>query len=135
MALPEPFTRRDFQALSWIHLRAARSLRVSRQWQNAYHVAGYAAECALKACIAKRTRRHDFPRRDTRDVYTHNLTALVAAAELDVTLRAALQASKAFEVNWTTVKDWTPESRYDLLSIKRRHETFTERSRPNRMGS
>ena len=28
---------------------------------GAYYLAGYAVECALKACIAKLTDRHDFP--------------------------------------------------------------------------
>lgn len=28
---------------------------------GAYYLAGYAIECALKACIAKLTAQHDFP--------------------------------------------------------------------------
>ena len=31
--------------------------------EGAYYLAGYAVECALKACVAKQTREHDFPDR------------------------------------------------------------------------
>jgi hypothetical protein len=30
-------------------------------WDGAYYLAGFAVECALKACIAKQTLRHEFP--------------------------------------------------------------------------
>ncbi len=113
MATPDPITRRDFQRLTRLHLSAARTLLHAHHWQSAYHVAGYALECGLKACIAKRTRRHDFPRRDARDAYTHDLTKLLSIAKLDANLKATSDASPAFDVNWTIVKDWTPESRYD----------------------
>lgn len=29
--------------------------------EGAYYLAGYAVECALKSCIARRTQEHDFP--------------------------------------------------------------------------
>jgi len=46
-------------------------------------MAGYAVECALKACIAKQTKRYDFPdKKRVRDVFTHNLETLVKVAEL-----------------------------------------------------
>jgi len=30
-------------------------------FDGAYYLAGYAVECAIKACIAKGTRRYEFP--------------------------------------------------------------------------
>jgi HEPN domain-containing protein len=33
----------------------------NRRYDGAYYLAGYAIECALKACIAGRAKRHDFP--------------------------------------------------------------------------
>lgn len=113
MAAPDPITRRDFQQLARMHLQAARSLLAARHWLSAYHLAGLAVECGLKACIAKQTRRYDFPPKETRDIYTHDPTKLLATAKLDVALKAASSASKALEVNWTIVKDWSAERRYD----------------------
>jgi HEPN domain-containing protein len=106
-------TRRDFQQLARLHLRAASTLLRARQWPSAYHLAGFAIECGLKACVAKRTRRHDFPPKETHDIYTHDLTKLLTAADLKTAHKVASDASKPFDVNWTTVKDWKPESRYD----------------------
>jgi HEPN domain-containing protein len=111
VAPPDPITRRDFQQLARMQLRAARSLLNARQWQAAYHIAGFAVECALKACIAKRIRRYDFPPKETRDIYTHDVSKLVQVATLD--LKSEVAASRAFETNWAIVKDWSPESRYD----------------------
>ncbi len=106
-------TRRDFQVLARMHLRAARALLQTGHWPSAYHVAGFAIECGLKACLAKRTHRYDFPPRETRDIYTHDPTKLLETAKLAAAQKAAEAANNAFEVNWTIVKDWTPESRYD----------------------
>jgi len=80
---------------------------------GAYYLAGYAVESALKACIAKRTRRFEFPDRDAGKLYIHDLTKLVQLAGLEPLLAARRQASKAFEANWSTVKDWSEQSRYD----------------------
>ena len=44
----------------------------------AYYLAGYAVECALKACIAKLTDRHDFPDKNfAAKCFTHKAKELV----------------------------------------------------------
>ena len=53
--------RQDFQALARVRLEEAKALRDAGRPAGAYYLAGYTVECALKACIAKRTREHDFP--------------------------------------------------------------------------
>jgi hypothetical protein len=102
-----------------VHLRAARSLLKSRHWQSAYYVTGYAVECGLKACIAKQTRRYDFPARDTRDIYTHELPKLLQSAGLSPTLQQEENAKSHVAVSWATVKDWHETSRYDLTIPER----------------
>jgi len=92
---------------------AARALLEAGHWPSAYHLAGFAVECGLKACVAKQIRRYDFPPRTTANLYTHDPTKLLEPAKLVNAPAAAAVASAAFEVNWTTLKDWTPESRYD----------------------
>jgi hypothetical protein len=53
--------RRGLQALTRDRLMDARALLRAHRCSGAYYMAGYAVECALKACIAKRTNGHNFP--------------------------------------------------------------------------
>jgi hypothetical protein len=76
--------RRDFQLLSAVRLKEAKALLEAGFPDGAYYLAGYSVECALKACIAKRTNRHDFPdKKRANESYTHNLTQLVITAKLE----------------------------------------------------
>lgn len=58
-----------------------------RRYDGAYYLAGYVVECALKACIAKGTRRFDFPPRAVQDIYTHDLARLLRQAGLEPDLQ------------------------------------------------
>jgi len=58
---PSRKTRKDFQRLAELRAKEAATLAKTGNQQGAYYLAGFAVECALKACIAKKTRRHDFP--------------------------------------------------------------------------
>jgi HEPN domain-containing protein len=107
--------RNDLQELSRTRIRESRLLLKAGQYGGAYYLAGYAAECALKACIARLTRRHDFPDKKTVDSsYTHNLEALVRVAGLDLALIRMRSADARFDLNWSVVKDWSESSRYEL---------------------
>ena len=48
-----------------------------------YYLAGHAVEAALKACIAKATRRYEFPDKDRANrVFTHDSVKLLREAQL-----------------------------------------------------
>jgi HEPN domain-containing protein len=47
--------RQDLQELSRVRLKEATALLKLGLFDGAYYLAGYAVECALKACIAKAT--------------------------------------------------------------------------------
>lgn len=82
---------------------------------GAYYLVGYAIECALKACVAKRVRRHDFPDRGlAQKAFTHNLENLVALAGLEPELEEDIRSDPTLGVNWATVKDWSESTRYRL---------------------
>jgi len=82
--------------------------------EGAYYLAGYAVECTLKACIAKRTREHDFPEKKlVNDSHTHDLSKLLQLAELKVDLEAAMQGNPAMKSSWDAIQDWSETSRYD----------------------
>lgn len=107
--------RKEFQKLAHQRIKEARILLQKRQASGAYYLAGYAVECALKACIAKQTKRYEFPDKDkVNQSWKHDLTDLVKAAGLEQELKGLLQAQHAFKLNWTLVKDWNTKKRYDL---------------------
>jgi HEPN domain-containing protein len=105
--------RTDLQRLSNIRVREATALFKLGEYSGAYYLAGYAIECALKACFAKAVRRHDFPDKSrSRKVFIHNLPELLDLAELKKDLKVAMQADPILEAAWNVVCDWTEESRY-----------------------
>jgi hypothetical protein len=116
-------TRNDLRRLAWVRLKEARILLRSECWDGAYYLCGYAVECALKACIAKRTLRHEFPDKEiVTQSYSHNLTTLMATAGLD--LGRKLASAPPFAVNWAAVKDWTEKSRYQANSRKKAQDLY-----------
>lgn len=105
--------RNDLKALARTRLREAKALLASGHYSGAYYLAGYVVECALKACIAKETRRHDFPdKKRTLDSWQHSPLKLVDAARLRTLLEAERRADPRFAANWNVAEDWTEESRY-----------------------
>jgi hypothetical protein len=108
--------RNEFQRLAHLRADEAGILVRFHKVQGAYYLAGFAIECALKACIAKRTRRHQFPfgRDYVNKVYDHNLQELLKVADLQTTLENEIRMNQALEIHWGVVKDWNVESRYEL---------------------
>ena len=105
--------RDGFKRITRIRLTETRILLRTKHYDGAYYLCGYAVECALKACIAKQTKRYEFPDKDkVRDSYTHKLSQLVKLAGLQTALELESASNPGFGVNWATVKDWSEESRY-----------------------
>lgn len=106
--------RKDFQILAALRLKEAKLLLEAGCWEGAYYLGGYAAECALKACIAKQTKRHDFPpdQKRVNRIYTHDLGVLLNAAELGKELAKSTQADAELNASWGIVKEWSESSRY-----------------------
>jgi HEPN domain-containing protein len=105
--------RTELQWLANQRIREARSLLDAQRWSGAYYLAGYAVECALKACIAKRMQAEEFPDKSFADkCWTHNLAQLLVVAELKADFDAALQTDTDLRDNWDIVKAWTEASRY-----------------------
>jgi HEPN domain-containing protein len=111
--------RGDFKALAVIRLREANLLLKNKHYSGAYYLAGYAIECALKACISKETRRYDFPdKQRALDSWIHSLTNLLRTAGLQASLDAEISADPQFAANWNVVKDWSEQSRYSQTDQK-----------------
>lgn len=118
-ALPARKTRRDFQRLADLRAREAVSLGRSRNHQGAYYLAGFAVECALKACIAKKTKRHDFPLdvKQAGKVYTHDLYELLKLADLDGQLDRDTLSNRQLGTDWDFVKQWRVDCRYEVSGL------------------
>jgi len=99
--------RSDFQGLCRLRIKEADILLKNNCFAGAYYLLGYAVEFALKARIAKATRRHDFPpgRAVVESVYTHDLSKLLKVSGLELAQREEAQRNRVFADNWPTVKD------------------------------
>jgi HEPN domain-containing protein len=107
--------RTDFQQLADLRLKEAEALLVADFPEGAYYLAGYAVECALKACIAKRTREHDFPEKKlVIDSHTHDLGKLLDLAGLSDLLKNDVAGNIELKLDWETVREWSEQSRYRL---------------------
>ncbi len=95
-------------------MREAKALLDRKCYEGAYYLAGYAVECALKACIAKRTLAHDFPPKPqvVRDYYQHDIRSLAKMAGLELELNKRLSVVQ-FKSNWDQVIGWSEEKRYE----------------------
>jgi HEPN domain-containing protein len=107
--------RGDLQQLAELRLSEAQVLLDAGKFAGAYYLAGYAIECALKACIAKRTREFDFPEKQTVNrSHTHDLRQLLNVAYMEDELALAINKDVQFAENWKVVSGWSEASRYKI---------------------
>jgi HEPN domain-containing protein len=119
IVFPATVNKKKFQALAEARLKDARSLYEHSRFDAAYYLAGYVIECALKVCIAKKTKRHDFPpeRKVIERVYSHSLTQLLEPAGID--LEQEFRNDPTLAEKWNIVKDWKETSRYETHGRKK----------------
>jgi HEPN domain-containing protein len=89
------------------------------RWHAAYYLAGYAVECGLKACVLAHIERTGIifqDRRFAERCHTHDLEALVKAADLESVLGLDLAANAALRANWGIVKVWNVDRRHQATS-------------------
>src|SRR4051812_47467578 len=91
----------DFQTLADKRMREARALLAAGEPDGAFYLAGYAVECALKACIIKKLNASDkWPDRNFSDLcYRHDLLVLLRLADLESLMSGVLGVAG----NWTKV--------------------------------
>ena len=110
-------TRKDLQTLAKLRLKEAKILVRAGCPQGGYYLAGYGAECALKACIAKQTARHEFPDlKRVKDSWVHDLKELLKVARLERLLKEDEVGLPGLNANWQIVREWNEQSRYQQRS-------------------
>jgi AbiV family abortive infection protein len=107
--------RTDLQNLAELRIREAKILLDAGSYPGAFYLAGYSIECALKACIAKATRQHDFPdKKRTQDSYSHDLMQLLSLTDLKNQLQDDMKSNRDLRAYWNRVVNWNEERRYEL---------------------
>ena len=106
-------TRAELHKLCDTRIEDAQALFQARRYSGAYYMAGYAVECALKACIARRTRRWEFPDKDASKMYVHDLKSLLRFARLETEFGNARAASAPLDSAWAVVLNWSEQMRYE----------------------
>lgn len=113
-------------------LEEARILLDNGQWNGAYYMSGLSVECALKSVLASAVKEHDFPNNKfVNKMYQHDLQDLCELdAQLWLDLQADMKLDQKLRANWSTVKDWDDERRYDTgveeLEAKEIYAAITE---------
>jgi HEPN domain-containing protein len=105
--------RTELQTLAGLRLKEASVLLQAGCVEGSYYLAGYAIECAIKACFARKTEQHDFPNKKSVDkIYKHDPRELITGAGLEEEWDKELKSNQAFRGNWGLVKEWSEEKRY-----------------------
>jgi HEPN domain-containing protein len=127
--------RNDFQKLAILRLKEAEVLLKNKCYEGAYYLAGYSIECALKACIAKKTKRYEFPeQKKINNSYIHDLNKLIDVAELTQTLNDELKININFKNYWLFAKDWKETHRYENKIDKKYAEDIIKAIKDNNDG-
>ena len=123
-------TRKDFQLLADLRAGEAGVLSANGNQEGAYYLAGLAVECALKACIAKGIKRHEFPPKNSDKFYSHDLTELLKLSDLANRLDRDGKKRPALATNWGVVKLWKVDCRYECSGLNGR-DMYNAISGPN----
>ena len=109
--------RTELQRLAEERILEAKILLDAGKGSGAYYLAGYAVECALKACIAKKTQAEDFPEKKVvQDSWTHDIMSLVKTAGIEAEWNADCDANVDLKDNWLIAKGWRESSRYSFTA-------------------
>jgi len=115
----------DLRSLAKERVRDAKTLLAGRRWAGAYYLAGYAVECALKACIAKLMKAEEFSDKSFAEkCWTHDFDRLVFLAGLKADREAATAADPDLSYHWIAVKDWYESSRYARVPKVKAEELY-----------
>lgn len=106
--------RTDLQSRAQSSLESSQLLLTNHRWSDAYHLAGYAVELGLKACIAKQMGAETIPDKEIlKGVLSHSFSDLVGLAGLRQELKDEQGRNSIFAANWAILNEWSTDSRYE----------------------
>jgi hypothetical protein len=120
-----------FRDLAEERARDALGLINIGQWSGAYYLAGYAVECGLKACIARKTSQDDFPDKEFAiKCFTHRFDPLVILAGLESAFKAKVLVDRTFDDYWQIVVRWDETARYKIWSESDARDLYEATTNP-----
>lgn len=103
----------EWRQLAVDALAAAKTLLDGQHWQQAFQLAGFAVECALKCRIMRGSGMNRWPsRKEKREVYSHDLSALARIAGLQAALLKEIEDISVLGLAWVVAQGWDNEMRY-----------------------
>jgi len=127
--------KNNLEALVDVRVKEAKLLLDHKCYEGAYYLLGYALECAIKACIARQVKEHDFPDKNLANAcYTHKLGDLLGVAGLKQKLLEKEKNDEDFKLNWGVAKDWSEDIRYEHTIEETRAKDFFEAIMDNKSG-
>ena len=103
----------DLRDLADARAREARVLLEAAEFSGAYHLAGLAIECALKAVLTSTIAPYSMPDKTAvGKAFVHDLERLAEQAGLSTELNADDEVA----ASWVVARSWSIESRYQLYS-------------------
>lgn len=115
-----PQSRVELQGIANAKIDDAQLLFENRRYSNSYYLFGFGVEIAIKARIARVFQAETIPdRKFVLDIYTHDLDKLISLAQLASELAEARKRSPQFDAYWSTISDWSEQSRYDMVDVFR----------------
>jgi len=124
--------RAELRSLAEDRVLDAGALLEENRWSGDYYLAGYAIECGLKACVLAFVERTGVIFQDKKFLekcWTHDIEALVKAADLEMTRGLDISANPDLGANWLVVKDWSEVARYQQwteFQARKLYEAVTE---------
>lgn len=124
--------RETLQLLADTRVEEAGVLLQHEHWTGAYYLTGLGVECALKSCLARAVRQHDFPDKSfINKAYTHTLEELAKLdGELWVRLNDEIDMDAALRDNWRTVRQWDDEKRYGVVEEAEAKSLYSATTEP-----
>lgn len=111
-----PVDKATLMRLAETRLAEARSLLNGQHWSGAYYLAGYAVELSLKACVATQFHEAQIPSKKlVQSIFSHELSELLALAQLKEVQEAAANENPEFQKNWNFAKNWKETARYEII--------------------
>jgi len=126
--------RGDFQRLSDERLSEAQLLLTAGKWSGAYYLAGYAVECALKACILALIEREGTVFKDKKfseKCWTHKFADLLFLAGLKDEFEAWVKTDSTIRTYRNAVEEWNEASRYEFVTQEQAEKFIRAIEHPN----
>ena len=112
-----PLSRGHLQKLALVKADDASLLFAHKRYSNAYYLFGYSVELGLKACVARQIVSETIPDRAVLTGFLkHRFDELVSIAGLSTLLKNERE-NREFDIRWSTVAEWSVDSRYDMIDV------------------